>query len=263
MVKNLKVWKKGFAVAALTLATLSANGCGKEEQEAKEIVTIQQEKDYDNIYFTSYDDNNLEFLWRKISQEEYQNIDSSIIAETSEEDDTTLYVASYLSLGYMAASKNESKIEAMENNPRYKDNAMFLAGFDMGKRDKYIKKALAEKRQYVSIKKTAVPTSNTEDTVYFPAEELTVISYAGDNALVTNYEEERIAIGDYIDLLGKDMSSYIGQQFIATPLKQFANEHTDTLFDAEYMAVGSYDLIPEISGDTFIKENALTQTMAR
>ena len=40
MVKNLKVWKKGFAVAALTLATFSANGCGKEEQELKEIVTI-------------------------------------------------------------------------------------------------------------------------------------------------------------------------------------------------------------------------------
>lgn len=263
MVKNLKVWKKGFAVAALTLATFSANGCGKEEQELKEIVTIQPEKDYDNIYFTSYDDDNLEFVWRKISQEEYQNIDSSIIAETSEEGDNTLYAASYLSLGYVAASRNETKIEAMENNPMYKDNTMFLAGFDMGKRDKYIKKALEEKRQYVSIKKTVVPTSNTEDTSYYPAEDLTVISYAGDNALVANYEEERVILGDYADLLGKDMSDYIGQQFIATPLKQFAKEHTDTLFDAEYIVVGSYDLMPEITGDTFIKENALTQTMTK
>ena len=259
MIKKLKVNKKGFAVAALTLATLSTGGCAIGESTPKQIIKMQAEIDYDNIYFTSYDDNNLEFVWQKISSEEYQNIDSSIIADTYEEDNDTLYVASYLSLGYVAAGRNESKKEAIENNPMYENNSMFLTGFDMGKRDKYIKKAEEERRQYVSVKETAIATSNMDETNYYPAEDLTVVSYVGDNALVVNYDEERVNLGDYVDLLGKDMSGYIGQQFIASPLKQFALEHIDTLFDAEYMVVENYHLIPEITGDTFIKENALTE----
>ena len=201
MVKDLKVWKKNIATAttAMVIATIAMTGCSKEK--------IEPEETYDTVYYTTYDEYGQNYVWQEISKEDYQNMDDSIIAETQQED-TTLYAASYQSLGYMAAQKNETKQEAVTNNPKYKDNSQFLAGFDLGKQDKYERKAKEEQKQYVAIKQTAEPTSSMDETEYYPVEDLTVVSYNGANALVTDYNEDAVKTGNYEDLLGKDMSSY-------------------------------------------------------
>lgn len=252
MVKDLKVWKKNIATAttAMVIATIAMTGCSKEK--------IEPEETYDTVYYTTYDEYGQNYVWQEISKEDYQNMDDSIIAETQQED-TTLYAASYQSLGYMAAQKNETKQEAVTNNPKYKDNSQFLAGFDLGKQDKYERKAKEEQKQYVAIKKTAEPTSSMDETEYYPVEDLTVVSYNGANALVTDYNEDAVKAGNYEDLLGKDMSSYVGKDFVADSLQRYTVDYFNVIPDSMIgIVAGDFNKIPEIAADTFPTENKLT-----
>ena len=60
-----------------------------------------------------------------------------------------------------------------------------------------------ESRQYVALSKHQIPTSMMEETYYYPLEELQVVSYIGENAIVWNTEEEQIKTGYSIVFLWK------------------------------------------------------------
>lgn len=249
MVKDLKVWKKNIATA-MVIATIAMTGCSKEK--------IEPEETYDTVYYTMYDEYGQKYVWQEISKEDYQNIDDSLIAEIQQED-ATLYAASYQSLGYMAAQKNDTKQEAVTNNPKYKDNSQFLEGFDLGKEDKYEKKAQVEQRQYVAIKPSAELISSMDETEYYPVEELTVVSYNGANALVTNYNEDDVKVGNYEDLLGKDMSSYVGQDFDVNSLQRYTAKYSSAVPDSMIAIIaGDFNKLPEIAIDAFPQVNKFT-----
>jgi len=245
MIKKLKVCKQFFSITSLALVLTFTGGCAKKATPED---TTQAE-----IYMTIYDDEEHKLKFEKITEEEFENIDDSIIALT-EEDNGTLYVASYWALGYEAAMQYDTKQEAKNTNPNYATSIDFLDGFDTGQETRYLEKAQEEKRQYVSIRQGEDFDPNVE-VKYYPTEELTVISYEGANALVNNYDEKSVVNGDYEDLLGQDMSSYIGQEFTATSLSSFAEENIDTLSGASYIVSGEYDIIPVITTATFKEVN--------
>ena len=76
-------------------------------------------------------------------------------------------------------------------------------------------------------------------------------------------EEEQIKTGDYQDVLGKDMSSYIGQDYKVETLQQFATEYMHEITDGVYLSSGNPARIPEVAGDTFIKQNSFTTRKAK
>lgn len=269
MIKDLKVFKKSLAIGALVLIA-STTGCGKKEKNNQTEISQTQEsktqKNYDTIYYTMYDENAQEFYWEKITERQYLNIDDSLIAEEGEnkkDNQDILYVASYQAMGYESAKKYETKSDAIKYNPDYKNNEQYLKGFELGKQDKYIKKAEREQKQYVAIGDLKNPTYNMAETYYYPTEELTVVSYDGANAIVQNYNTADVQAGNYKDLLGKDMSGYTGHQFIATTLKNFAYENGDLIPDYIYLESGNYKEIPLITKDTFPVENKLTNQKTR
>lgn len=245
MVKNLKVFKRFFSVASLVFVLVFTGGCTKKVTSED---TTQPE-----IYMTIYDDEAHKLKFERITEEQLENTDDSIIA-LIEEEDGKLFVASYWALGYEAAMQYDTKQEAKNTNPNYATSIDFLDGFDTGQETRYLEKAQEEKRQYVSIRQGEDFDPNVE-VKYYPTEELTVISYEGANALVNNYDEKSVVNGDYEDLLGQDMSSYIGQEFTATSLSSFAEENIDTLSGASYIVSGGYDIIPVITTATFKEVN--------
>lgn len=157
----------------------------------------------------------------------------------------------------MKQNKKQSRIILSQ------DNALFLSGFEQGKKDKYQQKSMDESRQYVALREHQIPTSMMEETYYYPLEELQVVSYIGENAIVWNTEEEQIKTGDYQDVLGKDMSSYIGQDYKVETLQQFATEYMHEITDGVYLSSGNPARIPEVAGDTFIKQNSFTTRKAK
>lgn len=245
MIKNLKVFKKSFSIAGLIFVLTFTGGCAKKSTLED---TTQSE-----IYMTIYDDETHKLKFERISEEQLENIDDSIIALT-EEDDGKLYVASYWALGYEAAMQQETKQDAKNANPTYGNNIDFLDGFEAGQETKYLEKAQEEQRQYVSIRPAEDFDPNIE-VKYYPADELMVISYEGYNALVNNYDEETVVSGNYEDLFGQNMSSYIGQEYTTTSLSSFAKENIDSLSDAIYIASGNYDVIPTITAATWKQVN--------
>lgn len=245
MIKNLKVTKKAIAVLAVASTIMTMSSCSKKQEE---------QKNYQTIYMTEYDMSNHELYWDEKTQNELDAIADDMIA-IKEVDDNTLYVASYYSLGYEAAMKNDSKQKAKENNPEYASNALFDAGYDVGKTDKYLKKAQEEERSYVCIR-----TEEKEEADYYPVEELTVISYNGKNALVKDYNEENINHGQYEDLLGQDMTNYIGQPFTAQSLEEYAKENVENLPDATYLITNNYNYIVELTYQTMEQRNTNNKT---
>lgn len=252
MVKNLKVFKRFFSVASLVFVLVFTGGCTKKVTSED---TTQPE-----IYMTIYDDASHKLKFERITEEQLENTDDSIIA-LIEEEDGKLYVASYWALGYEAAMQQETKQDAKNANPNYATNTDFLDGFDTGQETRYLEKAQEEKRQYVSI----CPSEDFDPNVerkYYPTDELTVISYEGCNALVHNYDNEMVASGNYKDVLGQDISNYIGQQYTTSPLSSFAKENMDSLSDANYIASGNDDVIPVITTATWeqVNDNTIQYT---
>lgn len=249
MIKNLKVIKKNLTALTLACTMVFMSGCSKEHNEHDQV-----ESNYSTIYMTEYDSTNHNLYWDEKTQSEFENIPNDIIAIKEIKDDI-LYAASYHAIGYEAAMKNKTKNEAIKNNPEYGQNEAFSAGYDLGKADKFLKKANEEQKTYVSIRAGIDEKTAATEANYYPLEELTVISYNGKNAIVREYNEENIRIGNYEDLLGQDMSAYIGQEFQATSLRQFATENVDTLQDSIYMVSNDYRYIAEITTATMNQVN--------
>lgn len=254
MIKNLKVFKNNVTAIALACTMVFMGGCAKEEK--------QEVPAYSTIYMTEYDTNAHELYWDEKTQSELDAIPDEMIA-LEEVQDGTLYVASYHDIGYEAAMKNDTKSEAIQNNPEYGQNEAFSAGYDLGKADKYLKKAQEEQRTYVSIRVGMDEESAAEEANYYPLDELTVISYDGRNAIVRGYNEDAVKKGNYEDLLGQDMTEYIGQEFTATSLRSFATDNIDSLPDALYIVSDDYRHIAEITTATMAQVNANTKTKAR
>lgn len=254
MIKNLKVFKNNVTAIALACTMVFMGGCAKEEK--------QEVPAYSTIYMTEYDTNAHKLYWDEKTQSELDAIPDEMIA-LEEVQDGTLYVASYHDIGYEAAMKNDTKSEAIQNNPEYGQNEAFSAGYDLGKADKYLKKAQEEQRTYVSIRAGMDEESAAEEANYYPLDELTVISYDGRNAIVREYNEDEVKKGNYVDLLGQDMTEYIGQEFTATSLRSFATDNIDSLPDALYMVSDDYRHIAEITTATMAQVNANTKTKTR
>lgn len=254
MIKNLKVFKNNVTAIALACTMVFMGGCAKEEK--------QEVPAYSTIYMTEYDTNAHELYWDEKTQSELDAIPDEMIA-LEEVQDGTLYVASYHDIGYEAAMKNDTKSEAIQNNPEYGQNEAFSAGYDLGKADKYLKKAQEEQRTYVSIRAGMDEESAAEEANYYPLDELTVISYDGRNAIVREYNEDEVKKGNYVDLLGQDMTEYIGQEFTATSLRSFATDNIDSLPDALYIVSDDYRHIAEITTATMAQVNANTKTKTR
>lgn len=254
MIKNLKVFKNNVTAIALACTMVFMGGCAKEEK--------QEVPAYSTIYMTEYDTNAHELYWDEKTQSELDAIPDEMIA-LEEVQDGTLYVASYHDIGYEAAMKNDTKSEAIQNNPEYGQNEAFSAGYDLGKADKYLKKAQEEQRTYVSIRAGMDEESAAEEANYYPLDELTVISYDGRNAIVREYNEDAVKKGNYEDLLGQDMTEYIGQEFTATSLRSFATDNIDSLPDALYIVSDDYRHIAEITTATMAQVNANTKTKTR
>ncbi len=254
MIKNLKVFKNNVTAIALACTMVFMGGCAKEEK--------QEVPAYSTIYMTEYDTNAHKLYWDEKTQSELDAIPDEMIA-LEEVQDGTLYVASYHDIGYEAAMKNDTKSEAIQNNPEYGQNEAFSAGYDLGKADKYLKKAQEEQRTYVSIRAGMDEESAAEEANYYPLDELTVISYDGRNAIVREYNEDEVKKGNYVDLLGQDMTEYIGQEFTATSLRSFATDNIDSLPDALYIVSDDYRHIAEITTATMAQVNANTKTKTR
>ena len=254
MIKNLKVFKNNVTAIALACTMVFMGGCAKEEK--------QEVPAYSTIYMTEYDTNAHELYWDEKTQSELDAIPDEMIA-LEEVQDGTLYVASYHDIGYEAAMKNDTKSEAIQNNPEYGQNEAFSAGYDLGKADKYLKKAQEEQRTYVSIRVGMDEESAAEEANYYPLDELTVISYDGRNAIVRGYNEDEVKKGNYVDLLGQDMTEYIGQEFRSTSLRSFATDNIDSIPDALYIVSDDYRHIAEITTATMAQVNANTKTQTR
>ena len=261
MIKNLKAYKKNFTLATMVLMAVAMTGCAKKEETPEQTVELYTEDH--STYYSTYDENDQEFVWEEIPEDEAKNINKDVVAADEVDENGDRYIATAEAYGYVAASKNETKQEAIQNNPGFQDNALFLSGFEQGKKDKYQQKAMDESRQYVALSKHQIPTSMMEETYYYPLEELQVVSYIGENAIVWNTEEEQIKTGDYQDVLGKDMSSYIGQDYKVETLQQFATEYMHEITDGVYLSSGNPARIPEVAGDTFIKQNSFTTRKAK
>lgn len=256
MIKNLKASKEKLTAIALACTMVLMSGCSKaEKQESKA-------PEYSTIYMTEYDMNNHQLYWDEKTQKELEAIPEGIIALQEVEDDV-LYVASYHDIGYEAAMKNNTKSEAIQNNPLYGQNKAFIAGYDLGKADKYLKQAQEERRTYVSIRKGMDEETAENEANYYPLDELTVVSYNGRNAIVRGYNEKNIKEGNYEDLLGQDMTPYIGQEFTATSLRNFATDNIDTLPDALYIISDDYSHIAEITTATMPQVNTNSINKAR
>lgn len=247
MIKNLKVSKKLPAIA-LACTMVFVGGCSKNENQEESLPK------YSTIYMTEYDTNAHELYWDEKTQSELDSIPDDIIA-LQEVEDGTLYVASYHDIGYEAAMKNNTKSEAIQNNPEYGQDEAFSAGYDLGKADKYLKKAQEERRTYVSIRAGMNEDSAANEANYYPLDELTVVSYNGKNAIVRGYNEDDVKKGSYEDLLGQDMTEYIGQEFTATSLRRFATDNINLLPDALYIVTDDYSHIAEITTATMAQVN--------
>lgn len=256
MIKNLKAYQKNFTLATMILMTIAMTGCTKKEEAPEQ--TLEYYNEDNSTYYSTYDENEQNFVWEEIPEDEVKKINKDIIAADEVDENGNRYIATSEAYGYVAANKNETKAEAIKNNPEFQDNELFLSGFEQGKRDKYQEKAMDERRQYVSLREHQQPTSIMEETYYYPLDELEVVSYVGENAIVWNTSEEQIQTGDYKDLLGKDMTSYIGQDYMIESLQQFATEYMHEIPDGIYLSSGNITKIPEVTEDTFIKQNAFT-----
>lgn len=253
--KKFKVFNKNLLLGTVVLATVAMSGCKKEET-----LDPSNNNNYDKIYATYYNDANRVFEWREVpAKEEYiTELESYGVkdTDTNESGENILYIASYQALGYQAASVNETKKDAINNNPQYSEHKDFLEGFDLGKQDSYLITSEVERRQYVAIKESE-KEDGTEETYYYPLEELTVVSYNGANALVLDYNEDAVKKGNYKDILGKDMSEYIGDDFIATSLRNFATKYP-SVPDSAFIVPAGYNVIPEIPMADFPQDNELT-----
>lgn len=253
MLINLRINKKNITALLLAVGMTFVSGCSGKNTKPEPTETLSS-----TIYMIDYNPYNRELCGDEITQDELEAIPEGVIA-LQEVDGDILYVASYQALGYEAAKKNDTKIEARKNNPEYAQNIAFSEGYDLGKKDRYLEQAQDEHRPYVGIR----PETNEEmeaETYYYPLEELTVVSYDGINAIVRNYNEDNIKLGNYEDLLGQDMSNYIGQEFTATSLWEFATENVYTLQEAIYIAASDYQYIAEITPETMSQVKGLTKT---
>lgn len=242
MIKKLNISKKLTAIA-LSCTMVFMGGCSKEQE--------QKAENYSTIYMTEYDSYNHELYWDEKTQNELDGISKDIIA-VEEVSDDALYVASYQAIGYLAAKKNDTKSEARKNNSEYAKNESFNNGYDLGKADKYLKQAQSEKRTYVSITlDTGEQSSN--DANYYPLDELAVVSYADRNAVIRNYDENNVKNGDYVDLLGQDMTDYIGTDYEVQSLRNFVTDNVESFPDGIYIVSDDYHYIAEIT-DTQIKQ---------
>ncbi len=270
MIKNLKAYKKNFTLATMVLMAVAMTGCAKKEetQTVQQEQTIEQDQNQGlsqdgKIYYSTYDSDQQEFIWQEVTEEEAENINEAVVAEDEVMEDGNRYIATSEAFGYVAASKNETKKAAIENNPQFQDDALFLTGFEQGKQDKYLKLAREEYRQYVAIREYQEPTSMMDETYYYPLEELQVVSYIGENAIVRDTTEEQVKAGEYEDVLGKDMTSYIGQEYMIESLRSFAGKYMHEIPDGVYLYSGDFRKIPEITKDTFINQNDLTTQKAK
>lgn len=261
--KNLKIIKKNLAkyalVGTLVLTGASLTGCGKKT-EAPELSFIEsyvETNDMNKMLITEYDQKEKKVLLNPLDNNNYDDISKDIVVEIQpdENDSKTGIVYTYFCYGYQAGKKCNTMQEAINIDPRFQGNEQFKEGYKQGKLDDTFAKALQENRQYIEI---TIEHENDKEINYYPVEELTVVSYEDCNAIVRNYDEQAVQAGTYQDLLGKDMSSYTGWEYQAQSLQEFTKNHYEEVTDAEYIAVGDRNIIPQISNKNFIKGNVNT-----
>lgn len=246
-----------YTVMPLGLAAvISLSGCQAAKQQ-------EETSPFDNIFMTTYNQESHQLIWDGISDQEYQDKPLETIVAVQEEqegDKKVLYIVDTFGQGYLAGQSASSKQEAMDNNPDYKDDENFLKGFDIGKQDKYLDIASAEGRQYIAI---TTSTDKHSEEMFYPLDTLSVVSYDGLNAVVENYNEEAVNNGDYTDLLGQDITPYIGQEYQVSSFHDFAIKHTDQIEDSIYVRPNNYKLIPQISTSEFTDINVFAQTKTK
>ena len=233
-IKDNQILIRTAAVTIPLAVVIGLSGCSSK--------TESEEKDYARIYITEHSEDDHALVWEGISHEDYREMPQELIVEQSEEDGT-LYIVDTFGQGYLAASQYDSKTDAISHNPNYKDDNNFHEGYNKGKQDKYLKQADVERRQYIGIK----PEDVKAEEMFYPLETLSVVSYDGLNAIVENYNEDEVNRGVYTDLLGQDITPYIGQDYQVSSLYDFAIKHTEQIADSIYVRPSNYQLIPEIT----------------
>lgn len=268
--KKLDVSKKNLAkyaiIGTLVLTGMSLSGCGKnkapETDQLSYIEEYAENNDINSMAITQYDADEKDIVLEYLDKEYYDDISPDIVADIQLEKKDykqKAIIYTYFCYGYQAGKKCSSIQDAMNINEIFQNNDMFIEGYRQQKIDETFKKASRESRQYIQITIENSENRKLDDINYYPAEELTVISYDdGRTAIVSNYEEELVQSGQYQDLLGKNMSNYAGWNHTAESLKRFTEKHYEEMPDAEYIGVGSPNYIPQISNTNFVNNNVAT-----
>ena len=115
MIKNLKAYKKNFTLATMVLMAVAMTGCAKKEETPEQTVELYTEDH--STYYSTYDENNQEFVWEEIPEDEAKKINKDVVAADEVDENGDRYIATAEAYGYVAASKNETKQEAIQNNP--------------------------------------------------------------------------------------------------------------------------------------------------
>ena len=224
-----------YTVMPLGLAAvISLSGCQAAKQQ-------EETSPFDNIFMTTYSQESHQLIWDGISDQEYQDKPLETIVAVQEEqegDKKVLYIVDTFGQGYLAGQSAGSKQEAMDSNPDYKDDENFLKGI-------------------------TTSTDKHSEEMFYPLDTLSVVSYDGLNAVVENYNEEAVNNGDYTDLLGQDITPYIGQEYQVSSFHDFAIKHTDQIEDSIYVRPNNYKLIPQISTSEFTDINVFAQTKTK
>ena len=83
MIKDFKIYKKNFTVATMILVAVAMTGCAKKEtQIVQQEQSIEQDQNQDGkTYYSTYDEEQQEFIWEEVPEEEIQNINEDVVAE--------------------------------------------------------------------------------------------------------------------------------------------------------------------------------------
>lgn len=268
--KKLEVSRKNLAkyalIGTLVLTGFSLSGCGKDTPaESKELSYIEEyaeNNDINSMVITQYDEEQRDVVLEYLDKEYYDDISPEIVADIQlEKKDYNQkgIIYTYFCYGYQAGKKCSSIQDAMNINEMFQNNDLFIEGYRQEKIDETFKKAAMEGRQYIQITIENSENGKLDEINYYPVEELTVISYEdGRTAIVRDYDEALVTSGQYQDLLGKNMSNYVGWNHSATSLRSFTEKHYNEMPDAAYIAVGDKNYIPQISNTNFVNNNVAT-----
>lgn len=193
----------------------------------------------------------------RISSSDYDNLKANgKIANETKEDEYLLVATSTFAEGYSCGNDRNNdmtKEQAKQQYSSISNDTDFLSGYDTGKENKYLDISKEERRQYVSIT-TGTESDLNKEVNFYPLEELYVISSDQYNSIVRVTpsegiaDEENIRNGNYQVILGQDLQV---KDCKIDDLRGFATDYPELIEDAGYIVPAGYQVIPEISPETF------------